>query len=101
MSRIFQAFMEMRDRHKTRDYYKRVFDSPDGELVLRHIARNAHLTSTTFVVNDRDQTLLNEGARRLALSILRQVYGVRDLQKFIQEQVDYDNELAQNRASQS
>lgn len=58
--------------------YKDVFDSPDGIRVLQHICNVADVFNTTASVDnngriDSNQVVLKEGARRLALSILRQV----------------------------
>ena len=54
--------------------YHRVFDGPDGRTVLQHIAKKGHIFSSTFVAGDPHETALNEGMRRLALSILRAFY---------------------------
>jgi hypothetical protein len=51
--------------------YKAVFSGPQGDDVLLHIMEHAFVTKSTFVQGDPEQTLLNEGSRRLALSILR------------------------------
>jgi hypothetical protein len=57
-----------------KESYRRIFDTPDGEIVLRHICRHAHVFGTTFVKGDPYETALREGERRLALSILRFIY---------------------------
>ena len=54
-----------------KESYRAVFSTPEGKEVLAHICKNAHLTSCTFVKKDPNETLINEGMRRLALSILR------------------------------
>jgi len=66
--------------------FQRVFDDPelpDGKVVLYAICREGFVTKPTFVAGDPHQTALNEGSRRLALSILRHVY--RDHGKMIQQ----------------
>ena len=51
--------------------YQRVFGTPDGARVLQHILRKGYAVESTFVQGDPNQTMLNEGMRRLALSIAR------------------------------
>jgi len=60
-----------RDRLVTDGAYRRVFDSPDGKIILRHLARECFLYRTTFVAGDTNQSAMNEGSRRVVLSILR------------------------------
>jgi hypothetical protein len=57
----------MEDRRR----FMRVFDGPDGEAVLREIARLGFMTKSTFCPGDPNKTALNEGARRLALDIFK------------------------------
>jgi hypothetical protein len=47
------------------------FSTPQGQDVLRHIVKTAFVHSSTFVQGDPQQTMLNEGTRRLALSIFK------------------------------
>lgn len=66
------------DRRGLSSSYKRVFDTPDGQRVLRHIARSGHLYRPTAQIAadgkvDPYQMAMNEGARRLALSIFRHI----------------------------
>jgi ribosome maturation protein Sdo1 len=51
--------------------YAAVFGTSEGKLVLEHILKEGYVHNTTFVAGDPQQTMLNEGSRRLALSILR------------------------------
>lgn len=51
--------------------YKAVFNSPEGREVLEHICRVGFIAKPTRVKGDPEQSLENEGMRRLALSILR------------------------------
>lgn len=50
--------------------YQSVFTNPKGKQVLDHLCRHCFLGDTTFVVGDPYQTALNEGSRRVILSIL-------------------------------
>lgn len=51
--------------------FRRLFDTPDGQEVLKTIAREGFVFKSTFVAGDPYQTTLNEGSRRLALSIMK------------------------------
>lgn len=54
-----------------RQYYQDIFNTPKGLVVLKHILSIANVDESTFVVGDRDYTILKEGQRRLALNILK------------------------------
>lgn len=56
---------------RTRRLYRDVFSTPSGKAVLKDICNRAFLTKSTFVAGDSHVTALNEGSRRLALSIVR------------------------------
>jgi hypothetical protein len=59
------------DRAAVHKSYQAVFNTPDGEVVLRHILKVGKVTGPTFVAGDPHMTSFNEGRRQLALSILR------------------------------
>jgi len=59
------------DHLQTRYAYRRLFETDDGKLVLRHLMKVGFVTRSTFVAGDPHRTALNEGARRLVLSIIR------------------------------
>jgi len=63
--------------------YVRVFDTPDGQRVLRHLMKMGYMSKTTFVRDDPYETALNEGSRRLVLSLLK-FYG-RDHMKLLDQ----------------
>jgi hypothetical protein len=75
MRDIVEKFDQVRDilmRRKTvHRSYAAVFGTPEGDVVLQHILSEGFVGKSTFVANDPNQTILNEGSRRLALSILR------------------------------
>lgn len=58
-------------RDRVTSAYKSVFESPEGEVVLAHLCKNCHVFDPTFVQGDPNQTFLNEGGRRVVLSILK------------------------------
>lgn len=49
--------------------YKRTFNTPEGQRVLRHLMKVGKVTKPV-AHPDRDQSLRNEGAQHLVLSIL-------------------------------
>lgn len=59
------------DRSRVKAAYRRVFESPEGQLVLRHLMKEGFVFKSTFVAGDMHQTALNEGSRRVVLSILK------------------------------
>lgn len=83
MSRARQLKQAAEDLIFTHGAYVRLFESEDGKTVLRHILKQGFVTRTTFVANDPQQTTLNEGSRRLALSILR--YAKKDHKELIDQ----------------
>lgn len=95
MSDIVQKFDQVMDillhRREIHRSYDAVFGSNEGERVLMHILDVGFVTKSTFVAGDSNQTMLNEGSRRLALSVLRMARTnhkemVRMIEKQLQEQ---------------
>lgn len=68
-----EATTLMRRKQDLTDAYKRLFETPDGELVLEHLMKISFIFSTTMVVGDSHLTAMNEGQRRLVLSIMKQL----------------------------
>ena len=76
----------IRDKIHLHGAFQRIFDNPenpDGQLVLREILRQGFVTRSTFVAGDPHQTAMNEGSRRLALSILKHSY--RDHARLVEQ----------------
>jgi hypothetical protein len=74
---------------KTRERYRLVFSSPEGREVLRHIIKMGRVHKSTYSKADRDLTLIREGERRLALTILRMsCKDFDELQQLIEETHD-------------
>jgi len=59
------------NRRSRREDYLAVFDNPQGKRVLKHLCRVGYVDKSTFVSGDPHQTSLNEGMRRIVLSILK------------------------------
>lgn len=90
---IKDARKQLMDRIQLHASYQRVFSSPDGELVLRHIMKVGYVTQTTFVKGDPHESNLREGQRRLALSILKFVRRDHsEIVKLIEKGIEDENE---------
>lgn len=76
-------------RDRVASAYRAVFETPEGELVLAHLAKHGFIFDSTFVQGDQQQTSLNEGSRRVVLSILRMLN--TDLNKLRQMMGDTQN----------
>ena len=77
----------LRERMRLKAAYHDVFTSPQGKMVLKHILTEGYMFKSTFVAKDSHETALNEGSRRLALSILRAVnYDSRELEQLMETQ---------------
>lgn len=52
--------------------YKRLFDTEDGKIVLKDMARSCHFDDSTFT-GDPYETAFREGERHLFLRIIRTI----------------------------
>ena len=50
--------------------YERVFGTEDGKFVLADLIGKYYVLKPTFVVGDPEQSILNEGMRKVVLDIL-------------------------------
>lgn len=67
--------------------YQTTFSSPSGEIVLAHLAKTCHVFEPVAVSGDPNMTYLQDGERRVVLSILRQLgYDLNKLQQ-LQESI--------------
>ena len=57
-------------RSRLHGAYERTFNTPDGRIVLNHLMKTGHVT-TPVAHGNREQSLRNEGAQHLVLSIMR------------------------------
>lgn len=73
----------IRERIHLKECYEHIFTLPEGEIVLKHLIRKGHVLSSTFVAGDSNMTAVQEGERRMVLSILRMVYS--DNQELIKQ----------------
>lgn len=65
---------------------KIVFESPQGQRVLRYLMNKGCVTSPVASL-DRDESLRNQGAQRLVLSILKATYrNESELEQAIEEE---------------
>lgn len=54
--------------------YRDVFETPQGQRVLAHLAKTSFVFDPTFVQGDPYQTALHEGQRRVVLSIMKFIH---------------------------
>lgn len=65
--------------------YQAVFESPQGEVVLAHLAKNCHVFEPVAVQGDPYMTYMRDGERRVVLSILRMLdYDASKLQQLME-----------------
>lgn len=68
--------MNLFDRQKKKNViiyaYKRLFDSEDGKIVLKDLARSCRLDQSSFS-SDPYETAFNEGERHVVLRILKTI----------------------------
>lgn len=73
----------IRKRKRVDAAFKRFGQSADGKIILEYLFKNTYGMSSTYVANDPNQTLINEGSRRMMLSILKKCY-VDQSEQFVQ-----------------
>ena len=67
--------------------YRATFETPTGEVVLAHLAKNCHVLETTFVPGDPYASARAEGERRVVLSILKMLgTDISKLQRMMEQQ---------------
>jgi hypothetical protein len=87
MNKMQQLTEILLRRKEIQKSYRQVFNTEDGKLVLSHLMKNGFITKTTFVAGDPHQTAMNEGSRRVVLSIL--AFMNRD-EKEMQKQIEQE-----------
>lgn len=81
----------LRRRLSIRKSFRQVFNTDDGKAVLAYLSKQCFMTTSTFVAGDPHQSAMNEGSRRVVLSIITLLnMDEKDLLKQIQEQ---ENEI--------
>lgn len=66
-----RIFYRQREIHRDFSY---VFGTPEGKRVLDYICEIGYVNRTTFNPSSPEKTVLNEGSRLLALSILKHTH---------------------------
>lgn len=61
----------LKERIHVHAAYKRVFGTEDGKTILKHLMKEGFVFDTTFVAGDPHKSAMNEGSRRVILSIMR------------------------------
>lgn len=73
---------DLKDKVLIHASYVRVFSTPDGERVLRHILKMGGAHKAAHVPGDSHTSAMNEGKRIMALSIVK--FALRDHYKMVQ-----------------
>ncbi len=66
--------------------YRSVFETPQGEVVLAHLAKTCHVFEPVAVQGDPHMTYMRDGERRVVLSILKTLnYDLGKLQQLMEQ----------------
>lgn len=88
MNKMQQLTEILLRRKEIQKSYRQVFNTEDGKVVLSHLMKNGFIAKTTFVVGDPHQTAMNEGSRRVVLSILAFINrDEKEMQKQIEQEL--------------
>lgn len=72
--RMNEITQKLADALALKSSYREVFGKSEAsQRVLRHLCKIGYVGRTTFVPGDTNQTMLNEGMRRIVVSILKYV----------------------------
>lgn len=72
--------------------YVRCFNTPDGRAVLSHLMRTGFVFTSTHVPGDPHQSSMNEGTRRMVLSILKYVNkDHKELVNQVEQEMQHDH----------
>jgi len=68
--------------------YRKVFQSPEGERVLRDLMKQFHAMGTTYFQGDTHQTAFREGQRNVFLHIVNELnYDYEALEQRLQQMI--------------
>lgn len=76
----------LKNNRLTQEAYQRVFASPDGQIVMRHLMKKFNVASPSFVNGDTHATAFKEGQRHVVLSVLKFVN--KDINQEIKEYIE-------------
>lgn len=93
---MIDKLLELARRRRLRQAYRRVFDSPDGEMVLSDMLRRSGVTAPRFT-KDPIESAFFEGQRHFVLSVFRFVHTSDKLQeKLAEEAVAQETKIDEN-----
>lgn len=91
MNKMQQLTEILLRRKEIQKAYRQVFNTEEGKQVLSHLMKNSFITRSTFVAGDPHQTAMNEGSRRVVLSILAFINkDEKEMQKQIEQELQND-----------
>jgi hypothetical protein len=89
-----KVFDQWKRERATASAYKRVFESPEGEIVLRDLITEGGLLSVSHVSGDSHDTAFNDGKRALALHIFQRLrWSEPELVKIASENIGITSEV--------
>lgn len=91
MSAIIERIKRLKNQIHITKLYREVFNTPQGEEVLNHLVKESGLLDTKLTT-DTNLLLVQQGQRRIVLSILRTVgRDPHQITKQIEESMNYEN----------
>lgn len=83
----------LRRKTQIHESYQKVFGTPDGQRVLRHLMKVGNVLTSSFAPGDPHVTAFKEGQRHIVLSMLRFVNKDHDeLVKAMEQELQKANE---------
>lgn len=74
------------NKHALVEAYWSTFETPQGEVVLAHLAKNCHVFEPVVAPGDPQLTAMRDGERRVVLSILKMLnYDLGKLQQLMEQ----------------
>mgnify|MGYP006969363524 CR=1 FL=1 len=72
--------------------YRATFETPAGQIVLNHLAKNCHLFDSTALNGDPYLTHLREGERRVVLAIIKVLnYDLGKLYRMLEQRNEWSS----------
>lgn len=76
---------------RLRECYKVVFNTPEGKVILNDLVKR-YVINDPVVIDDPQATAVNIGMQRLAVQILKKVYGsAQDIRNLIERSYEQTN----------
>ena len=91
---IVSTIKKLRPFTNIHESYKTVFETPDGQKVLKHMMRVGYVDSCPYVPGDPHESSHRMGMQRFVLSILKQLrMSTGEIKNTIEEMQDDDDDF--------